>query len=99
VRLSCFRAYSDSEAHPEKKSSHVPPSPEKARLSASSDPVGGPLGDELVSALHKEAERLRHALVEQESLTKGPWFAQKWLGIDKNAWMRSLGYQASLATA
>lgn len=57
------------------------------------------MGDELVSALHREAERLRHALVEQESLTKGPWFAQKWLGIDKNAWMRSLGYQASLATA
>ncbi|GAQ91745.1 Putative LETM1-like protein [Klebsormidium nitens] len=59
-------------------------------------PLSSPSGDVIVTALHEHAERLRLALVEQESLTKGPWFAQKWLGIDKNAWMRSVGYQAAV---
>lgn len=55
---------------------------------------GGEQGQNLVHALHEAATVFQSAMEEQESLTRGPWFAQKWLGIDKNAWMRALAYQA-----
>lgn len=55
---------------------------------------GGDQGQNLVHALHEAAAVFQSAMEEHESLTRGPWFAQKWLGIDKNAWMRSLAYQA-----
>ena len=51
-------------------------------------------GQSLVHALHEAATVFQFAMEEQEALTRGPWFAQKWLGIDKNAWMRGLTYQA-----
>jgi hypothetical protein len=56
--------------------------------------AGGDQGQNLVHALHEAATVFQSAMEEQESLTRGPWFAQKWLGIDKNAWMRALAYQA-----
>lgn len=56
---------------------------------------GGNQGNKnLVQALHDAAAVFKSAMEDQESLTRGPWFAQKWLGIDKNAWMRTLAYQA-----
>lgn len=56
---------------------------------------GGNQGNKnLVQALHDAASVFKSAMEDQESLTRGPWFAQKWLGIDKNAWMRTLAYQA-----
>lgn len=51
-------------------------------------------GKNLVHALHEAARMFQSAMEEQESLTRGPWFAQRWLGIDKNAWMKTLAYQA-----
>ncbi|KAG0625720.1 hypothetical protein M758_2G075900 [Ceratodon purpureus] len=57
---------------------------------------GGEQGQSLVHALHEAATVFQSAMEEQESLTRGPWFAQKWLGIDKNAWMRGLAYQAAV---
>ena len=55
---------------------------------------GGEQGQNLVHALHEATTVFQSAMEEQEPLTRGPWFAQKWLGIDKNAWMRALAYQA-----
>lgn len=56
---------------------------------------GGNQGNKnLVQALHDAASVFKSAMEDQVSLTRGPWFAQKWLGIDKNAWMRTLAYQA-----
>uniref|UniRef100_A0A7I4AQ44 Letm1 RBD domain-containing protein n=1 Tax=Physcomitrium patens TaxID=3218 RepID=A0A7I4AQ44_PHYPA len=57
---------------------------------------GGDQGQNFVHALHEAASVFQSAMEEQESLTRGPWFAQKWLGIDKNAWMRALAYQAAV---
>ncbi len=56
---------------------------------------GGDQGKKLVQALHETARMLQSAMEEQSTLTRGPWFAQKWLGIDKNAWLKSLAYQAN----
>jgi hypothetical protein len=56
---------------------------------------GGDQGKNLVQALHETARMLQSAMEEQSTLTRGPWFAQKWLGIDKNAWLKSLAYQAN----
>ncbi|KAH9542515.1 hypothetical protein CY35_13G011400 [Sphagnum magellanicum] len=57
---------------------------------------GGDQGKNLVQALHETARMLQSAMEEQSTLTRGPWFAQKWLGIDKNAWLKSLAYQVAV---
>ena len=53
----------------------------------------GPAGVDLVEALHTLAQRLQWDLFAKEPLTSGPWFAPRWLGIDPNFWMCTLGYQ------
>jgi len=55
---------------------------------------GGEQGQNLVHALHEAAAVFQSAMEEQESLTRGPWFSQKWLGIVKNCWVRAVAYQA-----
>eukprot|EP00897_Mesotaenium_endlicherianum_P007910 jgi/Mesen1/7147/ME000037S06505 len=50
----------------------------------------------LVSALHATARQFQIEMELQEGLVRGPWFAQKWLGIDKNAWMKPLAYQGAV---
>ncbi|CAM6050673.1 unnamed protein product [Sphagnum compactum] len=57
---------------------------------------GGDQGKNLVHLLHETARMLQSAMEEQSTLTQGPWFAQKWLGIDKNAWLKSLAYQVAV---
>lgn len=71
------------------------------KLGAAAMPSGGGGADQsknLVHVLHETARVLQSALEEQKALTRGSWFAQKWLGFDKNAWMKSLAYQASPCT-
>ncbi|CAN5957392.1 unnamed protein product [Sphagnum jensenii] len=57
---------------------------------------GGDQGKNLVHLLQETARMLQSAMEEQSTLTRGPWFAQKWLGIDKNAWLKSLAYQVAV---
>ncbi|CAM6027488.1 unnamed protein product [Sphagnum balticum] len=69
------------------------------KLGAAATPSGGGGGDQsknLVHVLHETARVLQSALEEQKALTRGSWFAQKWLGFDKNAWMKSLAYQVAV---
>lgn len=48
----------------------------------------------LVHALHETARVFLAGLEMQKTLASRPWFPQKlWLGVDKNAWMKSLSYQ------
>jgi hypothetical protein len=71
------------------------------KLGAAAMPSGGGGGDQsknLVHVLHETARVLQSALEEQKALTRGSWFAQKWLGFDRNAWMKSLAYQATPCT-
>ncbi|CAK9873735.1 unnamed protein product [Sphagnum jensenii] len=69
------------------------------KLGAAAMPSGGGGGDQsknLVHVLHETARVLQSALEEQKALTRGSWFAQKWLGFDRNAWMKSLAYQVAV---
>lgn len=50
----------------------------------------------LMQALHEAARMFQMAIEKQRSLTKGPWFAKAWLGIDHNAWIKSIAYQAAV---
>lgn len=63
-------------------------------LDASLD--GTSMDMDMLQALHETA-RMFHAAIEKErSLTKGPWFAKAWLGVDHSAWIKSIAYQAAV---
>lgn len=49
--------------------------------------------DSLVQFLHELARVFELAIKEQNSFSKFPWFATTWLGVDRNAWVKSLSYQ------
>lgn len=51
--------------------------------------------DDLVQFLHELARVFELAIKEQNSFSKFPWFATAWLGVDRNAWVKALSYQAS----
>ncbi|KAF5207230.1 Letm1-like protein [Thalictrum thalictroides] len=52
--------------------------------------------DGLVQSLHDAARVFELAIKEQSSLSKISWFSTAWLGVDKNAWVKALSYQASI---
>ncbi|KAF9591409.1 hypothetical protein IFM89_004107 [Coptis chinensis] len=52
--------------------------------------------DGLVQSLHDAARVFELALKEQSSLSKVYWFSTAWLGVDRNAWVKALSYQASI---
>eukprot|EP00257_Ricinus_communis_P022061 XP_015581689.1 uncharacterized protein LOC8269720 [Ricinus communis] len=56
----------------------------------------GDYGDRLVQSLHDAARGFELAIKEQGSLSKLSWFSTAWLGIDRNAWVKTLSYQASV---
>lgn len=49
--------------------------------------------DGLVQTLHEAARIFELAIKEQGSLSKISWFAAAWLGVDRNAWVKSVSYQ------
>ncbi|XP_022767017.1 uncharacterized protein LOC111311683 isoform X2 [Durio zibethinus] len=50
----------------------------------------------LVQSLHDAARVFELAIKEQGSLLKLSWFSTAWLGVDRNAWVKTLSYQASV---
>ncbi|KAM1184498.1 hypothetical protein ACFX15_013428 [Malus domestica] len=52
--------------------------------------------DGLVQFLHEAARVFELAIKEQGSLSKSSWFSTAWLSVDKNAWLKTLSYQASV---
>ncbi|KAL8168156.1 hypothetical protein V2J09_009655 [Rumex salicifolius] len=52
--------------------------------------------DGLVQALHDAARVFELSFKEQISTKKIGWFTAVWLGIDHDAWMKALSYQASV---
>ncbi|KAH6804807.1 LETM1-like protein [Perilla frutescens var. frutescens] len=50
----------------------------------------------LVQLLHDAARVFELAIKEQSSLSKISWLSTAWLGVDKNAWVKELAYQASV---
>ncbi|KAI7735404.1 hypothetical protein M8C21_033005 [Ambrosia artemisiifolia] len=50
----------------------------------------------LIQSLHDAARVYELAIKEQGSASKLSWFSTAWLGIDQNAWVKALSYQASV---
>ncbi|XVE61438.1 hypothetical protein DITRI_Ditri06bG0040100 [Diplodiscus trichospermus] len=50
----------------------------------------------LVQSLHDAARVFELAIKEQGSLSKLSWFSTAWLGVDRNAWVKTLSYQAAV---
>lgn len=52
--------------------------------------------DGLVQSLHEAARIFELEIKQQDSLLKISWFSTAWLGVDRNAWMKTLSYQVLL---
>lgn len=52
--------------------------------------------DGLVQSLYDAARVFELSLKEQSSLSKMAWFSAAWIGMDHNAWVKALSYQASV---
>ncbi|XVE96359.1 hypothetical protein REPUB_Repub02eG0214400 [Reevesia pubescens] len=50
----------------------------------------------LVQSLHDASRVFELAIKEQGSLSKLSWFSTAWLGVDRNAWVKTLSYQAAV---
>ncbi|XP_059462174.1 uncharacterized protein LOC132191251 isoform X1 [Corylus avellana] len=57
---------------------------------------GEDYSDGLIQYLHEAARIFELAIKEQGPLSKISWFSTAWLGIDRNAWLKTLSYQASV---
>ncbi|XP_072988729.1 uncharacterized protein [Typha latifolia] len=53
------------------------------------------LSSGLIQAIHDAARAIELAILEHSS-SKSPWFSKAWLGVDKNAWIKTLSYQAAV---
>lgn len=49
--------------------------------------------DELIQSLHDAARTFELALKEKISSSRLLWFSAAWLGVDKNAWVKTFSYQ------
>lgn len=52
--------------------------------------------DGLVQSLYDAARFFELSIKEQSSLLKTSWFSSAWLGVDKNAWAKTLSYQVGM---
>lgn len=52
------------------------------------DPSSG-----LVQSIHDAARAIELAIHEHSSSSRTSWFSKAWLGVDKNAWVKTLSYQ------
>ncbi|KAJ0027389.1 hypothetical protein Pint_36101 [Pistacia integerrima] len=68
---------------------------EKLRVKLNQSLQGKDYCDGLVQSLHDAARVFELAIKEQGSLSNLPWLSTAWLGVDRNAWIKALSYQAS----
>ncbi|KAI3871956.1 hypothetical protein MKX03_016729 [Papaver bracteatum] len=69
---------------------------EEMRIKLDQSLQGEDYSDGLIQSLHDAARVFELGLIKQISLLKSSWFSAAWLGVDKNAWVKSLSYQAAL---
>ncbi|XP_010942618.1 uncharacterized protein [Elaeis guineensis] len=69
---------------------------EEMRVKLDESLQGEDLSSRLVQSIHDSARAIELAIQEQSSLTKDSWFPKAWLGLDKNAWVKTLSYQAAV---
>ncbi|XP_015878833.3 uncharacterized protein LOC107415073 [Ziziphus jujuba] len=68
---------------------------EEMRVKLNQTLHGEEYSDGLVQFLHDAARVFELAIKEQGSWSRFSWFATSWLGADRNAWVKTLSYQAS----
>eukprot|EP00252_Welwitschia_mirabilis_P004739 TRINITY_DN1502_c0_g1_i2.p1 TRINITY_DN1502_c0_g1~~TRINITY_DN1502_c0_g1_i2.p1 ORF type:complete len:865 (-),score=201.99 TRINITY_DN1502_c0_g1_i2:380-2974(-) len=68
---------------------------EKMRLKLNQTLEGEDTTNGLVQSLNDAARGFELAF-EKQGLTQGPLFSKAWLGTDKNAWVKTVSYQASV---
>lgn len=54
---------------------------------------GNDYNDGLVQSLHDAARVFELAIKEKGSVSKLSWLSTAWLGVDRNAWIKTLSYQ------
>ncbi|XP_062195536.1 uncharacterized protein LOC133898805 isoform X2 [Phragmites australis] len=50
----------------------------------------------LVQSIHDAARSIELAFLDHSNSSKSSWFPQTWLGVENNAWIKSLSYQAAV---
>ncbi|CAN0879438.1 hypothetical protein LINGRAHAP2_LOCUS13047, partial [Linum grandiflorum] len=68
---------------------------EEMRMQLNQSLQGQDQGDKLVQSLHNAARAFELAIKERGLVAKFSWFPTAWLGLDSNAWLKTLSYQAS----
>lgn len=53
--------------------------------------------DGLIQSMHDAARTFELALKEKISSSKLPWFSAAWLGVDRNAWVKTFSYQVCIS--
>ncbi|CAK7341915.1 unnamed protein product [Dovyalis caffra] len=66
---------------------------EEMRVKLNQSLKGEDSGDKLVQSIHDAARVFEVAIKEQGSLSKFSWLSTAWLGVDRNAWVKTLCYQ------
>ncbi|XP_042512406.1 uncharacterized protein LOC122087374 isoform X2 [Macadamia integrifolia] len=69
---------------------------EEMRVKLRQSLEGEDYNDGLIQSLHDASRVFELAIREQSSLSKIFWFSTNWLGVDRNAWMKALSYQAAV---
>ncbi|KAK1563231.1 hypothetical protein Q3G72_024460 [Acer saccharum] len=69
---------------------------EEMRIKLNQSLQGKDYSDALIQSLHDAARVFELAIKEQGSLSKLSWLSTAWLGVDKNAWIKNISYQASV---
>ncbi|TVU05484.1 hypothetical protein EJB05_48650 [Eragrostis curvula] len=50
----------------------------------------------LVQSIHDAARSIELAFLENNKSLNSSWFSKAWIGVDNNAWIKSLSYQAAV---
>ncbi|XP_077230297.1 uncharacterized protein LOC143863504 [Tasmannia lanceolata] len=69
---------------------------EEMRAKLNQSLQGEDISNGLIQSLHDAARVFELAIKEHSSLSKISWFSKAWLGVDKNAWVKTLSYQAAV---
>ncbi|KQJ98710.1 uncharacterized protein LOC100844293 isoform X5 [Brachypodium distachyon] len=52
----------------------------------------------LVQSIHDAARSIELAFLDHSKSSNNSWFPKTWLGVDNNAWIKSLSYQAAVGS-
>ncbi|KAF3790537.1 LETM1 and EF-hand domain-containing protein anon-60Da, partial [Nymphaea thermarum] len=69
---------------------------EELRVKLNQSLQGEDSSDGLVQSIYDAARVFELAIKEHSPVSTIPWFSKAWIGVDKNAWIKSLSYQAAV---